>query len=213
MKKVLTLAAFTSVALFGCNTPNHIEGRLAVTTPISVNALGVPFNQKKQITLAPASYQTSLLMQANGAEVRIHTQNGEWYFNVPQIKADAMGSFNVSAAQLGQEFAFQGRLFDSRENIDRTVSDSCVHHYDNEYKCHDENCCDDKGQNCHTEQKCDWEQVPVYGTEPVHETGYQDTKNVVVSLIKGAKASAKFSGGYTYSENIQSREVVGGCTL
>lgn len=213
MKKVTTLAAFTMLALCGCNTPNHIEGNLVVSAPLTVNAMGAVFNVKKQITLAPASYKTSLAMQSDGAAVNIQTKDGVYHFNVPQIKADALGSFTVAAAQLGQDFSFQGKLFDSREDIDRTVSDSCIHHYDNQYVCHDENCCDDKGQNCHTEQKCDWEQVPVYGTEPVHETGYQDTKNVVVSLIKAAKSAARFSGGYTYSENIQSREVVGSCEL
>jgi hypothetical protein len=211
MKKLLALTGFVGLALTGCNTPNHIEGTLALNAAINVNATS--WGKIVKTPLAAGRYSTSLAMQNDGAEVHIHTQQGTVAFAVPSIKADQLGNVNMSAQSLGQDFALQGKIFDSVDGIDRNVSESCVHHYDQEYKCHDENCCDRDGNNCHRENKCDWEQVPVYGSEPVHEVGDQTTKNVTINLVKGGKVVGRFTGGYSYNENIRSREVVGGCTL
>ncbi|MGZ3649913.1 MAG: hypothetical protein ACXVB9_03735 [Bdellovibrionota bacterium] len=211
MKKILSIACMT-IALAGCNTPNHIEGQLALSSAINVNAKQF-FGGVKKTAVAAGRYATSLALNSDGAEVRIHTSNGEVIFAVPNAKADMLGNINMSAAQLSQEFSLQGKLFDTRDSIDRVRPEQCIHHYDQQYTCHDENCCDRNGANCRMEQRCGYEQVPVYGSENVHETGYQDTKNASISLVKAAKAVGKYNGSYTYNEQIQTSEVVSGCAL
>jgi hypothetical protein len=104
MKKLMTLALAT-LALSACNTPNHIEGTLSLRAPIRVNT-----TSRKQATVAPAAYKTSLALEQNGAEVRIHTQQGRVIFAVPGVAADGMGNINMSAAKIGQEFGLQGKI-------------------------------------------------------------------------------------------------------
>lgn len=211
MQKLSTLAALTVLALTGCNTPNHIEGTLALNSSVTVNTTQL-FGGTKAVAVPAGSYKTSLSIQQGGASVVIHAQSGTVTFAVPTIQPDALGAVNVSAAKLGQEFGLAGKLFDTTSAIDRVVSESCVHHYDTQQVCNWEQVCD-TDQTCHQEYNCDEEQVPVYGSEDVHEVGSQDTKNVSINMIKAAKAVGRFSGSYTYKENLTSREVVSGCAL
>jgi hypothetical protein len=91
-----------------------------------------------------------------------------------------------------------------------------VHHYDQEYKCRNERHCvkDNAGnETCGNEDVCGYEQVPVYGTEDIHEVGSQDTKQVAINLVKAGKAIGSFSGSYAYRESISSSQVVSGCSL
>jgi hypothetical protein len=213
MKKLSILASLTVLALAsGCNTPNHIEGTLALSSAINVNANKV-FGGTKAVAVPAGSYRTSLSMQQSSASVVIHAQSGTVTFAVPTIAADASGGINISAAKLGQEFGLSGKIYDTTDGIDRVVSKSCVHHYDYKQVCGDENSCDSDGKNCRQEYRCHDEQVPVYGSENVHEVGSQGTKNVAISMVKAARAVGRFSGSYTYRENITSSEVVSGCAL
>jgi hypothetical protein len=212
MKKLSTLAALTVLALTGCNTPNHIEGTMSLSSAINVNANKV-FGGTKAVTVPAGTYKTSLSMQQSSASVVIHAQSGNVTFAVPTVAADAMGGINISAAKLGQEFGLAGKIYDTTDGIDRVVPESCIHHYESKQVCGDENCCDRDGKNCHQEYRCHDEQVPVYGSENVHQVGSQSTKNVAISMVKAARAVGRFSGSYTYKENITSSEVVSGCAL
>lgn len=210
MKK-LALAALATVALAGCNTPNHMEGRLAVKSTIKVKT-----KRDKVVSIAPATYKATLDIESQSTEVDIYTNEGKHSFIVPGIRPDQHGNISMSASQLGQEFGVTGKIYETTVDIDRTVSDSCVHHYDQEYKCRNERHCvkDNAGnETCGTENVCDWEQVPVYGREPVHEVGSQDTKNADMNLVKAGKAVGTFRAAYTFRENIRSRQVVGSCTM
>ncbi len=211
MTKQLFALASIALALSACNSPNHMEGTLAVKSTIKVNT-----TSGKQVAVAPANYKTSLALDNDSAEVRIHTQSGRVIFSVPGVKADGLGNINMSAAKIGQEFALQGKLFSETYGIDRIRAGSCVHHYDQEYKCRDErHCVKDAAGNetCGTENVCGYEQVPVYGTEDIHEVGSQDTKNAAINLVKGGKTAGVFNASYTYRENISRSEVVSGCRM
>lgn len=210
MKKLMTLALAT-LALTACNTPNHVEGRLAVKSTLKVTT-----KRNKVVTIAPATYKAVLDIESNSAEVDIYTSEGKHSFLVPGVKPDAYGNINMTAAKLGQEFGLQGKIYESTYGIDRIRAGSCVHHYEQEYKCRNErHCVKDAAGNetCGTENVCDWEQVPVHGTEDIHEVGTQDTKNVAINLVKAGKAAGAFAGSYTFRENITRSEVVSGCRL
>lgn len=210
MKK-LALLSFAALALAGCNTPNHMEGRLAIKAPIKVKT-----KRDKVVSIAPATYKATLDIERDSTEVDIYTSEGKHSFLVPGIRPDQHGNISMPANKLGQEFGLTGKIYETTREIDRTVSDSCVHHYDQEYKCRTEHRCvkDNAGnEHCGSSEVCGWEQVPVYGTEPVHELGSQDTKNADINLVKAGKTVGAFRAAYTFRENIRSRQVVGSCTL
>jgi len=212
MKKLSTLAAISAIALTGCNTPNHLEGRLALQSAISVNSTKV-LGGTEVVAVPAGTYKTSFEMDQAGATMEIHSKNGTASFAVPSLKSDSLGAVNVSSATLGQEFSLSGNIFDTTYDIDRVVAQSCVHHLEARQVCNWETRCDNNQKNCHQEYDCEWQQVPVYGSENVHETGSQDTKNVSINMIKAAKTIGLFSGSYTYSENISGREIVSACAL
>jgi major membrane immunogen (membrane-anchored lipoprotein) len=198
MKKfslVTTLAA--TALLCGCNTPNHIEGSLALSSNLVVKN-----TDGKQVTVPKGTYNTTVEMNSNGGAVEIHLKQGEVIFAVPKLVADSSGNIGYSAAQLGQVFSLQGKIYDAREGIDRVVNGSCVLGSHQEYKCN--------GTNADGTQNCDWESVNDYGNQDVHETGYQDTKVVDLAVVQKSTLG-KFQGSYAYSEVIQSSEAVSAC--
>jgi hypothetical protein len=209
--KMLVLTSLAAIALAGCNTPNHMVGRLAVKAPIKIKT-----KRDKVVTIAPATYKATLDIEGNSTEVDIHTSNGKHSFIVPGIRPDQHGNINIPASKLGQEFGLSGKIYESTSDFDRTTSESCVHHYDHEHRCHSvPHCVRDAagGVQCDTREECNWERVPVHGTQPVQVEGSQSTKNASINLVKAGKAIGAFHASYAYREKIHSRRVVGSCDL
>ncbi len=124
--KYLMLLSIAALALVGCNTPNQVEGRLAVNSTIKVRT-----NRDKIVTIAPATHKAVLDIKSNSAEVDIYTSEGKHSFLVPGVRPGAYGNISMGASALGQG----------------------------------------ANRQCENQNKCDWEQVPVLGTEDIHEVG------------------------------------------
>jgi hypothetical protein len=211
MKALKLLPAFSGLLalLSACNGPSQMHGTLKVATPFKVKAI-----TGNVITVPVKELPTTLKLTSDGAQAWIKFPDASLVFNIPQVKEDSVGNVNITPAKLKQEFGIQGKITPKRSKFDRVVSKQCVSGHNESVECNWKDVCEtdaDGNESCSYQNVCETVYDPIYGSMEVREVGYQDTKLMDVSVVKGAAAVASFKGTYYYSERITGSQEVSGC--
>jgi hypothetical protein len=196
MKKFILPAAMALV-LCGCNQPGRFSGQLALQ-----QSLPVVSSDGNRLTLSPGNFPTQVNFDQNGETVAIATAAGEVTVRAPLVHPDGKGSFHLSPAELGQDFALDGQLTTGRRPFDREVDRACLHHYEPNYNCFENR----------ADHDCNWQPTPVYGMQGHHEVGYQDTHRLRISILRG-RIAGSFAAVIKDDEVITESHTVGSCRL
>jgi hypothetical protein len=194
MKRALLFAPL--FLLTACEGPNSITGTLSLraTTPVRQS-------NGQSLPLSAGSYSAQAKMGSGSGTLTIKTKQGTLRITVPQLAADSSGNFSASAVAIGQEFSVKGRIFNTQSNFDRKQDQSCV-------SGSHQQCSWSNDADGHSSYGC--QDVNDYGTQPMHQVGYDSYKNVQINLIKGSVLGT-FSGSYTLGEKFTTNQAISSC--
>jgi hypothetical protein len=186
------------LVLAGCESPNSVMGSLSVQSDMPmINSNG------QAVTLTKGAYSTRVdFKKDRSAIVSIKVRNGQLKFAIPRSLADYYGKIKLSAEELRQPFGLNGAVTSARDAFSEDFSERCQAGWRTEYQC--------ERRRDHHGRRCEWVDVPVYGTQYVHEDGFYETKHIDIDLV-GKTKYAKFSGRYELGRKVTKRQLLSRC--